>query len=220
MVTDVTTKPLSRFFSLFETSLIHRIMEHRLLLVFAATKLGKIGSCAQTAAGLRSRQGACFQTRPWKCKDARSGTLSWVWPRLSLRPWRWVEARAGESLVFVCLPWWSTLRLSSVISGLMNGPGYVMGGSGATSSQLKETDEGPSANQLKKKKKNNSNLNIWLQNVFLCATWLQGRKWVSRSAALVQVEISLSLYIQAGLQWNFRLEWQSWCPEDKSQPSL
>lgn len=63
----------------------------------------------------------------------------------------WVGARAGESVVFVCLPWWSTLRLSSVISGLMNGSGYVMGGSGATSSQLKETDEGPSANQFKKK---------------------------------------------------------------------
>lgn len=95
MVTDVTTKLLSLLFSLFETSLIHRIMAHRLLLVFAATKFGKIGSCAQTAAGLRSRQGACFQTRPWKCKDARSGTLSWVWPRLSLRPWRWVGGWVG-----------------------------------------------------------------------------------------------------------------------------
>lgn len=34
----------------------------------------------------------------------------------------------------------------------MNGPGYVMGGSGATPSQLKETDEGQRANQLKEKK--------------------------------------------------------------------
>lgn len=124
-------------------------MAHCLLLVFAATKFKKISSRTESRTQVVR---VCFQARPWKCKDARSGTLFWVSPRLSPRPWRWAEARAGESFVFVCLPWWSTLRLSSVISRLMNGPSYVMGGSGATSSQLKETDEGLSANQFKKKK--------------------------------------------------------------------
>ena len=50
--------------------------------------------------------------------------------------------------------------VSSVISGLTNGPGYMKGGSSTASSQLKETDRAP-IKQIR-----NCNPNIW-QETFL-----------------------------------------------------
>lgn len=98
------------FFARLKRLCYNGVMARFLLLVFPATKFEKIGSCAETAAGPRSRGGgggACLfsgtslETQGYTFRNSILGFAETVAPSLAVGG---SESGRGGGSVFVCLP--------------------------------------------------------------------------------------------------------------------